>query len=95
MDGALRFEPRQALAGGPEGLDDLRALVATAPARLLPDGWLALEHGASQGAAVRQLLQAAGFADIDTRRDLAGHERVSRGRWPGDLLPSDASPILT
>lgn len=82
-DGTLRFEPRSALAAGPDGLADLRIISAQALAKLLPGGWLALEHGAEQGAAVRGLLAQGGFENVDTRRDLVGHERVTFGRRPG------------
>lgn len=83
LAGALAFEPRRALASGPEGLDALRALAAGLPRCLRPGGWLLLEHGAGQGAAVREALAAAGLTDIETARDLAGLERVSRGRRAG------------
>jgi len=76
----LRFEPRMALAAGADGLADLRIIAATAGERLLPGGWLLLEHGASQGAAVRSLLAVAGFTHISTARDLADHERVTLGQ---------------
>ena len=92
-DGALRFEPRRALASGPEGLDDLRDIAAAAPRCLATGGWLVLEHGASQGAAVRGILAATGFAHIDTFRDLAGHQRVSCGRRPPDLRLANGSDI--
>lgn len=78
--GDLRFEPRTALVAGSTGLDDLRQLVAAAPAHLRPGGWLLLEHGFQQGQAVRELLVAAGFAEVVTRRDLAGLERTGGGR---------------
>jgi release factor glutamine methyltransferase len=74
-----RFEPRAALDGGIDGLDSIRVLVAQAPEHLEPGGWLMLEHGFDQGAAVRALLAAAGLTRIATWRDLAGHERVSGG----------------
>lgn len=77
--GDLRFEPRQALAGGNDGLSDLRIIIEQAPRCLRAGGWIALEHGHDQGAAVRELLLANGFATISTRTDLAGHERVSLG----------------
>ncbi|WP_163559600.1 peptide chain release factor N(5)-glutamine methyltransferase [Halomonas sp. NO4] len=80
--GDVRFEPASALVAGPEGLDDLRYLVAAAHEHLEPGGWLALEHGHAQGTAVRELLTAVGYADVASRRDLAGHERVSLGRRP-------------
>ncbi len=80
--GELRHEPRAALAAGPTGLDALTAIVDGARRCLLAGGWLALEHGAGQGAAVRALLASARFEGIATRRDLADLERVSYGRKP-------------
>lgn len=79
----LRHEPRSALTAGPDGLADLRTLVAQAPAHLMPNGWLLLEHGWNQADAVADLLQAAGFAAVQHRLDLAGHRRCTGGRWPG------------
>ena len=84
QQGDLRFEPPQALAAGPDGLDDLRIIIGGAPAHLNPGGWLLLEHGYDQEAPVQTLLRDAGFADVFTRRDLAGLPRVSGGRWLGD-----------
>lgn len=84
QQGDLRFEPPQALAAGPDGLDDLRIIIGGAPAHLSPGGWLLLEHGYDQEAPVQALLRDAGFAEVFTRRDLAGQPRVSGGRWLGD-----------
>jgi release factor glutamine methyltransferase len=78
---ALHAEPLEALSPGGDGLSALRELCAAAPAHLNPGGWLLLEHGFDQAAAVRALLQAAGFGQVRTRRDLAGQERSSGGRW--------------
>jgi release factor glutamine methyltransferase len=78
---ALRHEPMQALVAGVDGLADIRAIVEQAPPRLASDGWLLLEHGWDQAAAVRELLRAAGFADVVSRHDLAGIERCTGGRW--------------
>lgn len=78
---ALTHEPLQALSSGPDGLDDLRSIIAQAPSCLKPGGWLLLEHGYDQAEAVRQLLQAKGFVDVQSRQDLAGIERCSGGRW--------------
>ena len=78
---ALAHEPRMALVSGPDGLDDIRAIVAQAPLHLAEGGWLLLEHGWDQAPAVRGLLSAAGFASVQSRRDLAGIERCSGGRW--------------
>ena len=79
---ALTHEPLQALASGADGLDDLRTLIAQAPARLAPGGWLLLEHGHDQASAVRALLQAQGFIKVQSRDDLAGIARCSGGQWP-------------
>jgi release factor glutamine methyltransferase len=78
--GDLRFEPRSALVSGPEGLDDIRAIVAAAPAHLNPGGWLLLEHGIGQDGAVRSFMQAAGLESAITWPDLAGIARVTGAR---------------
>ena len=79
---ALRYEPRLALTSGADGLDAIRELVGAAAGHLAGRGWLLLEHGHDQGSAVRALLTAAGFTDVETQRDFGGHERVSGGRRP-------------
>lgn len=76
----LRYEPRLALTSGADGLDAIRQIVQQTPAHLRPGGWLLLEHGHDQGAAVRELLLQAGFVDVEARRDFGGNERVSGGR---------------
>ena len=81
---ALRHEPLMALTPGGDGLAALRTIIAEAPTRLVPGGWLLLEHGHDQADAVAALLQAAGFADIAHRQDLGGHRRCTGGRWRGD-----------
>ncbi|MGI9218693.1 MAG: peptide chain release factor N(5)-glutamine methyltransferase [Hydrogenophaga sp.] len=80
---ALTHEPIGALTAGPDGLDDIRQIVAHAPSALNPGGWLLLEHGHDQAAAVREQLGAQGFEAVSSRTDLAGIERCSGGRWPG------------
>jgi release factor glutamine methyltransferase len=75
--GDVRFEPRTALTAGPDGLDDLRRIVAAAPAHLENGGWLLLEHGRDQGAEVREMLITHGYTSAATFRDLQGLERVS------------------
>ena len=79
-EGDLRFEPPTALSSGTDGLDAIRRIVGDAPAYLASGGWLLLEHGWDQGEAVRALLQAAGFIDVETARDLEGRDRASLGR---------------
>lgn len=89
---ALRHEPLQALASGTDGLDDIRTIISQAPRCLKNSvergGWLLLEHGYDQAEAVRALLSAAGFAGVQSRRDLAGIERCSGGRWQHPLPQS-------
>ena len=68
-----RFEPRGALVSGADGLDAIRALVATAPAGTQ----LALEHAPDQADEVRSLLVGG-----ETLRDLAGRDRVTLGSVP-------------
>jgi release factor glutamine methyltransferase len=68
-----RWEPRQALVAGADGLDAIRELVSQAP----PGTRLALEHAPDQAGSVRRLLLGA-----STRRDLAGRERVTVGEAP-------------
>ena len=79
---ALRHEPRQALTSGDDGLDDIRTIIAQAPAHLKAGGWLLLEHGWDQSQAVQQLLREAGFAQVHSRQDLAGIDRCTGGQTP-------------
>ncbi|CAN7616511.1 peptide chain release factor N(5)-glutamine methyltransferase [Massilia sp. LjRoot122] len=78
--GDLRFEPPGALTDHADGLSALRSIIAGAPTHLAPGGWLLLEHGYDQSAAVRALLAARGFGEVQSWRDLSGIERVSGGR---------------
>jgi release factor glutamine methyltransferase len=78
--GDLRFEPRDALVGGPDGLDAIRAIVGRAKEHLVPGGWLLFEHGYDQAERSRSLLAMYGYADVQTWPDLAGIPRVSGGR---------------
>jgi release factor glutamine methyltransferase len=80
--GDLRFEPMSALVSGVDGLDAIRVIAAGALAHLKPGGWLLVEHGHDQGAAVRALFEEAGLASVATERDLEQRERVTLGRSP-------------
>ncbi len=73
-------EPHQALYGGVDGLDHVRRLLAAAPQRLRPGGSVCLELGEQQALQVTAIAQAAGFADVETARDLAGIERFVLAR---------------
>jgi len=83
--GDLRFEPRQALASGEDGLRDLRIIVSGAPGHLVEHGWLFLEHGYDQAAAVVELMRQYDFEQICTLHDLAGRNRVSGGCRPSKV----------
>lgn len=78
---ALRHEPSAALVAGADGLADIRQIVQSAPPHLAQGGWLLLEHGHDQAATVRQLLAARGFAEVQSREDIAGIARCSGGIW--------------
>ena len=78
----LVHEPPSALVSGPLGLDDLQAIVDQAPTFLKAQGWLLLEHGYDQAAAVCDLLRQKGFTQVQSRDDLAGIARCSGGVRP-------------
>jgi release factor glutamine methyltransferase len=80
--GDLRFEPREALVGGPDGLDAIRAIVGRTKGHLAAGGWLVFEHGYDQAERCRSLLSMYGYADVQTWPDLGGTPRVSGGRLP-------------
>ncbi|MEZ5573614.1 MAG: peptide chain release factor N(5)-glutamine methyltransferase [Halioglobus sp.] len=82
--GDVRFEPRSALVSPQGGLADLQLLIRGAAAHLKNQGWLLLEHGFDQAEAVRNMLSAAGFEQVSTRHDMAGHERITGGCWHAD-----------
>ena len=77
----VRFEPRLALDGGPDGMRVLRRLIAEAPAHLRPGRWLVMEIGEEQAGALASLMAAQGFSAIGARRDLRGVERYIEGCW--------------
>jgi release factor glutamine methyltransferase len=84
-----RHEPPQALFSGPTGLESLEVVIDGAPAHLAPGGWLVLEHGTTQGDAVRSMLRAAGFSEVATFRDFAAHERCTEA--VNYAAPNDAN----
>lgn len=82
-DPALRHEPQGALSPGADAMTSLRAIIQAAPDYLERDGWLLLEHGATQAPEVARELVARGLRHVRSHRDLAGHERMTeaqRGR---------------
>lgn len=79
--GDVRFEPLTALVAAREGLADLDHIVTTSRQHLLSGGWLLVEHGWTQGEAVRARFTQAGYADVKTCRDYGGNERLTLGQW--------------
>lgn len=73
-------EPRLALDGGKDGLDAIRAIVAASPRYLKPEGWLVLEIGWDQAAAVLSLMEKAGLKGCHVRKDLQGKDRIAVAR---------------
>ena len=74
-------EPRAALDGGPDGLGVIRRLVSESPRWLRPGAPLVLEtFGDEQVGRVADVLRAADFTHVSTRRDLAGITRFVSGR---------------
>lgn len=80
--GDVRFEPLSALVAADNGLADLHTLIKEAPSYLLPQGWLLLEHGWQQGAAVREIFARYGWQQVETCRDYGDNERLTLGRRP-------------
>lgn len=80
--GDVRFEPLTALVAANEGLADIEHIITTARDHLVSGGWLLLEHGWTQGAAVRALFSAAGYAAVETCRDYGGNDRLTLGKMP-------------
>ncbi|NOG32633.1 peptide chain release factor N(5)-glutamine methyltransferase [Halomonas sp. TBZ9] len=77
--GDVRFEPRSALVAAEQGMADLHHLIKSAQGFLHPEGYLLLEHGYTQAAAVRQAFISAGYENVESLCDLAGQERVTLG----------------
>ncbi|HEM8021716.1 peptide chain release factor N(5)-glutamine methyltransferase [Enterobacter ludwigii] len=79
--GDVRFEPLTALVATNEGLADIVHIVTTSRQHLLPGGWLLVEHGWTQGDAVRDVFIAAGYRAVETCRDYGGNDRLTLGQW--------------
>ncbi len=78
-------DPRLALDGGADGLEVYRRIVPESASRLLPGGWLLLEIGAEQGAAVSEMMREVGYTQVEVIPDLAGLDRVVIGRIPNHV----------
>lgn len=77
---ALTHEPITALTAGHDGLRDIRTIATDALKHLEPGGWLLFEHGYDQAETVSQLLSATGYDRVNSRLDLAGHQRCTGGQ---------------
>ncbi len=78
------FEPLSALEGGDDGLDYYRRIIPESPKHLTPGGWLMLEHGKGQSGDIISIFkETAAFTDIESINDLAGIDRVVKGRRKG------------
>lgn len=75
------WEPQMALSPGGDGLQAYRVIAGSAPQYLTPGGWLMVEIGASQGTAVKELFNSAGFSETRILLDLDGRDRVVMGRF--------------
>ncbi|MBQ0720162.1 MAG: peptide chain release factor N(5)-glutamine methyltransferase [Gammaproteobacteria bacterium] len=80
-EGDVRFEPGSALVSGNKGLADIEVIICGARKYLNEGGYLLMEHGYQQAGAVRDLLRAEGCLQVSTRKDIAGHERLTLGRF--------------
>ena len=81
-EGDVRFEPLSALVAADQGLADLSHIITQSRHHLVSGGWLLLEHGWTQGEAVRTLFLQAGFDQVETCRDYGGNERLTAGKLP-------------
>lgn len=78
------FEPLSALDGGDDGLDYYRRIIPEALKHLIPGGWLMLEHGIRQSGDIISIFEETeAFTDIESINDLAGIDRVVKGRRKG------------
>lgn len=78
--GDVRFEPRQAVIAGADGLDAIRDIALHARQHLIPSGRLLFEHGQDQAGEIRRLLHQQGYGDIVCYRDLSAQDRVTECR---------------
>ena len=81
QQGDVRFEPRSALVAAEDGLADIRILIEQGRRVLAPGGWLFLEHGWTQGKAVRACYESQGYGSVATVQDMGNRDRVSFGQW--------------
>ena len=76
----LRYEPREALVSGPDGLSAIRIIIEEAQIYLRPNGWLLLEHGFDQSEKIIVLMEDFGYQEVKDYKDLAGLPRMITGK---------------
>ena len=76
----LKYEPREALAGGPDGLSSIKVIIEEAQIYLRAGGWLLLEHGFDQCEKICVLMQDSGYQEVKDYKDLAGLPRMIVGK---------------
>ncbi len=81
QQGDVRFEPLSALVAAEDGLADIRILIEQGRRVLAPGGWMFLEHGWTQGEAVRKCFERLGYSAVETVQDMGMRDRVSFGQW--------------
>jgi len=78
--GDVRFEPLTALVADDNGLADLKHIISQGYQFLTADGWLLVEHGFEQGAAVRALFIASNYHQVVTHKDYGNNDRITVGQ---------------
>jgi release factor glutamine methyltransferase len=76
-----RFEPKEAIVGGPTGFEIIHELVEHARTWMAPGGWLVIECGSDQTEKLSNLLLYIGYDEVSVTKDLAGRPRVVEARW--------------
>lgn len=89
QDDSLPYEPLMALVADNKGLGDIERIIHQSKNCLTSKGWLLLEHGFDQAAAVNGLLVEAGFTQVDSQSDLAGIDRITFGQWLQTAGPTE------
>lgn len=80
----LRFEPQEALVSGQSGLDAITIIISQGINFLVNGGWLFIEHGCEQQAAIQELFKKYNYCNICSYKDLSGHDRVTCGCTPAE-----------
>lgn len=76
------YEPHSALFAGSDGMDVYRCLIPDAKKHLAPGGWLVMEIGYGQQAAIERLLLQHGYLEVRFVPDYRGISRLAVGRQP-------------